>query len=131
MGAFQVFSSERFHGAVKDCILRTEHTHADHPFQPRNLPTARLTPASSLSALSPLSESMSIPIPSPHPHSHRQSFIALGPLLFEFSRLLSIVPALFGTLWNLYHVWRPPNGSWGWRAEYAVSVLWVSAQRTV
>lgn len=71
---------------------------------------------------------MAIPIPSSHSsHSHSHSFISLAPLLFEFSRLLSIVPALFGTLWNLYHTVRPPHGSWGWSAEYAVSVLWVSA----
>lgn len=73
---------------------------------------------------------MSIPIPAPLASAaHRQSTIALGPLLFEVSRLLSIMPALFGTLWNVYYVLRPPQHGWGWRAEYAVCVLWVSPLR--
>ena len=92
--------------------------------QPRRLPTARLTQPSSLSVLSPLSTSMTLPLPSPN--SQKQSFLSLAPVLFEFCRLLSIVPACYGTLWNMYHVMRPPNHSWGWSAEYAVSMLWVS-----
>ncbi len=69
---------------------------------------------------------MTIPIPSPHSSQKQQTFLALAPLLFEFSRLLSIVPAIFGTLWNLYYTFQPPDGTWGWSAEYAISVLWVS-----
>lgn len=67
---------------------------------------------------------MSIPIPSAHPSSKPRASLALGPLLFEFSRLLSIVPAVFGTLWNTYHTIRPPHLDWCWSAEYAVCVLW-------
>ena len=69
---------------------------------------------------------MTIPIPSQLSHSQRHAFISLAPLLFEFSRLLSVVPAIFGTLWNLYYMYRPPRGGWGWSAEYAVCVMWVS-----
>lgn len=94
------------------------------PLQPRNLPTARLTAPSSLSTLtlSPLAESMSIPLPLPA--SKPRASLALGPLLFEFSRLLSIVPAVFGTLWNAYHTARPPPTPPCARPEYAVCVLW-------
>lgn len=50
------------------------------------------------------------------------------------SRLLSIVPAMFGMVYNFYFVWRPPGSGemWGregkgwWRVEYFVCVLWVS-----
>lgn len=91
---------------------------------PRNLPTARLTASVSLSNLSPLSESMTIPISSSSHSCKPRTSLALGPILFEFSRLLSIVPAIFGTLWNLYHTARPPNDEWTWSIEYAVCVLW-------
>ena len=47
------------------------------------------------------------------------------PILFQLFRLLAIVPAVFGTLWNLYHVFRPPDGLNEWRVDYSVSVLWV------
>ena len=49
----------------------------------------------------------------------------LVPILFQLFRLLAIVPAVFGTLWNLYHVFRPPDGLNEWRVDYSVSVLWV------
>ena len=49
----------------------------------------------------------------------------LVPILFQLFRLLAIVPAVFGTLWNLYRVFRPPDGLDEWRVDYAVSVLWV------
>lgn len=45
-------------------------------------------------------------------------------LLFEFARLLSIVPAVFGTLYNLYYVLWPPEGLLWWRIEYVVAALW-------
>ncbi|GJE95963.1 N-glycosylation protein-domain-containing protein [Phanerochaete sordida] len=67
---------------------------------------------------------MSISIPSPNSTNKPRASLALGPLLFEFSRLLSIVPAVFGTLWNVYHTIQPPHESWCWAAEYAVCVLW-------
>ncbi len=47
------------------------------------------------------------------------------PILFQLFRLLAIVPAVFGTLWNIYHVLRPPDGLNEWRVDYSVSVLWV------
>ncbi|KAF9560420.1 hypothetical protein CPC08DRAFT_636672 [Agrocybe pediades] len=58
----------------------------------------------------------------------------ITPLLFEFSRLLSIVPAIFGTMYNLYHIWRPPSPIAGStrqppeRLDYFVSAIWVSYQ---
>ncbi|KAF4622586.1 hypothetical protein D9613_009238 [Agrocybe pediades] len=54
----------------------------------------------------------------------------ITPLLFEFSRLLSIVPAIFGTMYNLYHIWRPPSPIAGStrqppeRLDYFVSAIW-------
>ncbi|RDB21835.1 N-glycosylation protein eos1 [Hypsizygus marmoreus] len=53
----------------------------------------------------------------------------LTPLLFEFSRLLSIVPAIFGTLYNLYHVYQPPGSRADGRhpperIDFAISALW-------
>lgn len=80
--------------------------------EPRNLPTARLTrPA--LTASTPFSCPPWV-------------FASL----FVFSRLLSIVPAVVGTLWNLYHLVWPPTGpgpsTLSWRVDFFVSVLWVS-----
>ena len=52
----------------------------------------------------------------------------LTPLLFEFSRLLSIVPAVVGTIYNLYHVLYPPHQTSTRnppeRIDYFVSTLW-------
>ena len=76
--------------------------------QPRNLPTARITRSS-------LSQQLTLPA----------STVWLVPILFQLFRLLAIVPAVFGTLWNLYHVFRPPDGLNEWRVDYSVSVLWV------
>jgi len=74
--------------------------------QPKHLPTSRKRPTSK-----PLI-----------PPNTLQQFIT--PLLFEFSRLLSIVPAIFGTLYNLYHVYQPyDNGPE--RVDFAISALWV------
>ncbi|KAJ7235092.1 N-glycosylation protein-domain-containing protein, partial [Mycena haematopus] len=49
----------------------------------------------------------------------------LTPLLFEFSRLLSIVPAVSGTLYNLYFMYHPPSGPRApVRIDFFVSALW-------
>ncbi|KAF8872625.1 N-glycosylation protein-domain-containing protein [Infundibulicybe gibba] len=53
----------------------------------------------------------------------------LGPLLFEFSRLLAIVPAFFGTLYNIHHTLYPPTSAPDGRRppariDYLVSTLW-------
>lgn len=81
--------------------------------QPRNLPTARITYSSS-------APSAFVYLPS-----------WLIPFLFFLPRLLSILPAVFGTLWNVYHIIWPPGGSGpealAWRVDYFVSVLWVSS----
>ncbi|CAA7263736.1 unnamed protein product [Cyclocybe aegerita] len=69
------------------CAGETE-TETDEPS--RHLPTARIIPSSG-----PL-------IP---PHTLQQT---LTPLLFEFARFLSVVPAILGTLYNLYHIYAPP-----------------------
>ena len=82
--------------------------------QPRNLPTARITRSS-------LSQELKLPA----------STAWLVPILFQLFRLLAVVPALFGTLWNLYRVLRPPDGLVAWRVDYSVCVLWVSPPRVV
>ncbi|OBZ73184.1 hypothetical protein A0H81_06892 [Grifola frondosa] len=87
-------------------VLGAGETETEGEDSPRNLPTARITP-SSLSYLA---------LPA--------AAAAVIPFLFEFSRLLSIVPAVFGTLWNLYHVFRPPDDSIRWRVEFFISALW-------
>lgn len=90
-----------------------------YSFQPRHLPTARITPTSSyFPFLSSLSSSATAPLPSP--------LKPLIPLLWELARLLSIVPAVFGTLYNLYYVFFPPRNSVWWRVDFFVSALWVS-----
>ncbi|EIN06810.1 hypothetical protein PUNSTDRAFT_54178 [Punctularia strigosozonata HHB-11173 SS5] len=48
----------------------------------------------------------------------------MTPLLFEAARLLSIVPAIFGSLWNVYHAWDLPDDPRLWRVDYLVAVLW-------
>ena len=49
----------------------------------------------------------------------------ITPLLFETSRLLSIVPAIFGVLHNLFNAWYMAiNGQIG-AIDYVVSALWV------
>ncbi|KAL0951991.1 hypothetical protein HGRIS_008645 [Hohenbuehelia grisea] len=85
-------------------------TEADEP--PRRLPTSRIIPPSS-----PLI-----------PHDTLQH--RLTPLLFEFSRLLSIVPALLGTLYNLYYLFYPPQADAEARrappesVDFFVAALW-------
>ncbi|KAF8627952.1 hypothetical protein AX15_004164 [Amanita polypyramis BW_CC] len=91
------------------CAGETE-TEADEP--PCRLPTARIVPSSD-------------PIIPPNNVQQR-----LTPLLFEFSRLLAVVPAVVGTLYNLYHVYCPPASSpysgrkSPGRIDYFVSALW-------
>lgn len=95
-------------------------TEADEP--PRHLPTTRILPASG-------------PLVPPS---------TLTTLLFEVSRLLSVVPASLGALINFWCVWKPPrldsehfapgscsreHDSWGRvalpdRADYLLAVLW-------
>ncbi|KII84821.1 hypothetical protein PLICRDRAFT_117249 [Plicaturopsis crispa FD-325 SS-3] len=99
----------------KQCAGETE-TEADEP--PRHLPTARIIPPSA-------------PLVPPNTLQER-----LTPLLFESSRLLSVVPAVFGTLYNIYHVYNPPIppsphssssaacSSTPHRIDYLVSALW-------
>ncbi|KAJ7747611.1 N-glycosylation protein-domain-containing protein [Mycena maculata] len=80
-------------------------TELDEP--PRHLPTSRILPASA-------------PIVPPSTLEQR-----LTPLLFEFSRLLAVVPAIFGTLYNLYHMSHPPAGPRApERIDFFVSALW-------
>lgn len=85
------------------CAGETE-TETDEPH--RHLPTARKVPFSG-------------PLVPPNTLQQR-----LTPLLFEFSRLLSIVPAIFGTLYNLYHFYSPPPLGSPERIDYFVSALW-------
>ncbi|KAG6906748.1 hypothetical protein DXG01_012278 [Tephrocybe rancida] len=87
------------------CGAGETETEIDEP--PRHLPTARIIPASD---------------PLVPPNNLQQQ---LTPFLFEFSRLLSIVPAVFGTLYHFYHVYRPPTSPRApERVDFAVSALW-------
>ncbi|KAL1674301.1 hypothetical protein EV122DRAFT_293557 [Schizophyllum commune] len=80
-------------------------TEADEP--PRRLPTARIVGSSA---------------PIVPPSSLQQQ---LTPLLFEFSRLLSVVPAFIGLLYNIYHMLYPPSHPGApQRVDYFVSALW-------
>jgi len=45
--------------------------------------------------------------------------------LFEASRLLSIVPAVFGVLYNLFNAWHAPKNGKIVPIDYVVSALWV------
>lgn len=78
----------------------TETEGEDHH---RHLPTSRILPSSG-----PL-------IP---PNTLQQS---LTPFLFEFSRWLSIVPALLGTVYNVFCFYSPPYAS---REDFAIATLW-------
>ena len=49
----------------------------------------------------------------------------ITPLLFEASRLLSIVPAIFGVLYNLFNAWYSPINGKIVPIDYVVSALWV------
>jgi hypothetical protein len=75
--------------------------------QPRHLPTARIVPVSG---------------PLVPPNTLEQ---VITPLLFEASRLLSIVPAIFGVLYNLFHAWHAPINGKIVPIDYVVSALWV------
>ncbi|KAI0273252.1 hypothetical protein BGY98DRAFT_921476 [Russula aff. rugulosa BPL654] len=80
-------------------------TEADEP--PKHLPTARIVPVSG---------------PLVPPNSLEQ---VITPLLFEASRLLSIVPAVFGVLYNLFNAWYAPINGKVVPIDYVVSALWV------
>ena len=69
--------------------------------QPGQLPTARIVQSSALQQ-------------------------RLTPLLFSFSRWLSIVPASIGTLYNIFCAASPPQKPAGRRVDFVVSVLWVN-----
>ncbi|KAH9933973.1 N-glycosylation protein-domain-containing protein [Epithele typhae] len=86
------------------CAGETETEGEDSP---RNLPTARITHSS-------LSHELALPA----------STAWLVPILFQLFRLLAVVPACVGTLWNLYFVFRPPDGRVEMRVDHAVAVLW-------
>ena len=75
--------------------------------QPRHLPTARIVPVSG---------------PLVPPNTLEQ---VITPVLFEASRLLSIVPAVFGVLYNLYHAIYAPANAKITPIDYVVSALWV------
>ncbi|KIL57770.1 hypothetical protein M378DRAFT_87435 [Amanita muscaria Koide BX008] len=82
-------------------------TEADEPLH--RLPTARIVHSSG-------------PLVPPNTLQQR-----LTPLLFEFSRLLAVVPAVIGTLYNLYHAYNPPTTPDRKRPEridFFVSALW-------
>ena len=68
---------------------------------------------------------MTIPLPSLDPAHKQQAILDLAPLLFESCRLLAVVPAVFGTFWNLYRVLVPPDNTWRWRVDYIVCIIWV------
>lgn len=74
--------------------------------QLRQLPTARIIPSSG-------------PLIPPTTLQQR-----LTPLLFSFSRWLSIVPASLGTLYNVFCATSSPQPA-GHRIEFIVSILWV------
>ncbi|EPS94672.1 hypothetical protein FOMPIDRAFT_1133944 [Fomitopsis schrenkii] len=95
--------------ASNDLGITETETESDSP---RSLPTARLTrPALTASV----------------PFSFPPWVFAS---LFVFSRLLSIVPAVVGTLWNVYNLLWPPTdpgpSSLSWRVDYFVSILWLT-----
>ena len=68
---------------------------------------------------------MTIPLPSLDPAHKQRAILDLAPLLFESCRLLAVVPAVFGTFWNLYRVLVPPENTWRWRVDYIVCIVWV------
>jgi len=74
--------------------------------QLRQLPTARIIPSSG-------------PLIPPTTMQQR-----LTPLLFSFSRWLSIVPAFFGTLYNIFCAVSSPQQA-GHKIDFIVSILWV------
>ncbi|KAI0315488.1 N-glycosylation protein-domain-containing protein [Amylostereum chailletii] len=93
---------------VAVAIVACRTTNAERSrFQPRHLPTSRIVPESD---------------PIVPPNTLEQ---VITPLLFEASRLLSIVPAVFGFLYNVYYVWHPPDSPPALsRLDFFVSALW-------
>ncbi|KIY49608.1 hypothetical protein FISHEDRAFT_40842 [Fistulina hepatica ATCC 64428] len=88
-------------------------TEIDEPARPTSLSPRRLPTARIIAPSEPL-------VP---PNNLQRS---LTPLLFEVSRLASIVPAFVGTMYNLHHLRNPPE----WprapeRIDYFVAALWV------
>jgi len=81
----------------------TETESEDQPL--RQLPTVRIVPSSG-------------PLIPP------TALQRLTPLLFSFSRWLSIVPASLGTLYNTFCTVFPPQQPAGHRIDFIVSVLW-------
>lgn len=85
-------------------------TEVDEP--PRHLPTSRNVPFSG-------------PLIPPNILQQR-----LTPLLFEFSRLASVIPALIGFIYNIHKVLHPPSVDQNAdrhppeRIDYLVSALW-------
>ncbi|KAI0683846.1 N-glycosylation protein-domain-containing protein [Cytidiella melzeri] len=67
---------------------------------------------------------MTVLLPSLESTHRQRAILDLAPLLFESCRLLSVVPAVFGTLWNFYRALRPPKNDWGWSVDYIVCILW-------
>ncbi|KAK7681851.1 hypothetical protein QCA50_015198 [Cerrena zonata] len=116
-------------------VIGAGETETEGEDTPRNLPTARTSMSSHPSLphrdrtrdRSNLSITPILTTLTTLTHEIPSSARSLIPILFELSRLLSVVPAVVGTLWNLYHVWRPPTGlgSPGWtRSEFMLSVFW-------
>ncbi|EGO23196.1 hypothetical protein SERLADRAFT_394330, partial [Serpula lacrymans var. lacrymans S7.9] len=126
--SLRAFVGSSWRGKTKSAHITTKagqlgagetETEADEP--PRHLPTTRILPASA--PLVPQS--------------------TLTSVLFEASRLLSVVPALVGAVVNIWSIWRPPRGiihnsdsspecqwdKWGRqtlpdRGDYFIAVLW-------
>lgn len=48
------------------------------------------------------------------------------PWLFQFCRLLSVVPATAATFVHVVHLLDPPSFSPNGRVEYSLCILWVS-----
>ncbi|KAF9074278.1 N-glycosylation protein-domain-containing protein [Rhodocollybia butyracea] len=107
---FRLFGSSNTERAEKFITTRPgskgageTETEVDEP--PRHLPTSRkVTPSPS---------------------------VRLTPLLFEFSRLLSVVPALCGVFYLAYHVRYPPDSADDVsgrrppdRVDFLISILW-------
>lgn len=93
--------------------------------QSRHLPTARLSRASRLSNSFSFSQSTSL------------TTLPWQWLLFEFSRLLAIVPASLGFVWCLWHIYAHVPNSDPYvvgvrrpipdRIDYFIASLWVSS----
>ncbi|KAH9943625.1 N-glycosylation protein-domain-containing protein [Amylocystis lapponica] len=87
-------------------VLGAGETETEGEDSPRNLPTARI--------IHPSPPHCTPPCPA--------LAAALLPSLFNFSRLLSIVPAVVGTLYNIFHL--VTEHSLIRRIDFFVAVLW-------